>query len=83
MKAKELNKWIKVQKQEDLPQEKKLFKFIPCDKFDKEFIGWIDNEFNEVFFVDFDYYQIKKDDNIYTMKNNAWLTSQITHYKNI
>ena len=75
--------WIKVQKQEDLPQEKKLFKFIPCNHFDEEFIGWIDNEFNEVFFVDFNYYQIKKDGNNYLMKNNSWLPSQITHYMQI
>lgn len=72
--------WIKVQKQEDLPQEKKLFKFIPCNHFDEEFIGWIDKEFDEVFFVDFKYYQIKKDGNTYLMKNNSWLPSQITHY---
>ena len=75
--------WIKVQKQEDLPQEKKLFKFIPCNHFDEEFIGWIDNEFNEVFFVDFNYYQIKKDGNNYLMKNNSWLPLQITHYMQI
>ena len=72
--------WFKVNKTRDLPTEKKLYRFIPCNDFVEEFIGWIDNELKEVFFVDFRYYNIQKVDGRNKTELNSWLDSQITHY---
>lgn len=77
------NGWIKIESEDDLPKEKELFRFIPCNKFENEFIGWIDFEKQEVFFIDFKYYKVLKDGNRYSSETNAWLTNQITHYQPI
>jgi hypothetical protein len=77
------NGWIKIESKDDLPKEKEFFRFIPCNQFDKEFIGWIDTKLREVFFIDFSFYEVEKNGNKYTSQTNAWLTSQITHYQPI
>jgi hypothetical protein len=78
------NGWISVLSENDLPSEKQLFRFIPVKRFKESFIGWIDNDADEVFFIDFDWYETKEnEDDIFFIKANAWLKSQITHYKKI
>jgi hypothetical protein len=76
-------KWIRINGQEELPKEKELFWFVPCNFFDKAFIGWIDKEVEEVFFVDFRYYGLKRDESQFYVAHNSWLPSQITHYKKL
>jgi len=75
--------WIKIESEDDLPKEKEFFRFIPCNKFDEEFTGWIDKELGEVLFIDFKYYDCKKDGKKFITESNAWLTCQITHYQQI
>jgi len=77
------NGWVKIESENDLPKEKELFRFIPCNQFDNEFIGWIDFEKKEVFFIDFKHYKVLKDGNKYGSETNAWLINQITHYQPI
>jgi len=77
------NGWIKIESEDDLPKEKEFFRFIPCNNFDMEFIGWIDKKLGEVLFIDFTFYEVEKDGNRYISQSNAWLTSQITHYQPI
>jgi len=77
------NGWIKIESDDDLPKEKEFFRFIPCNNFDREFMGWIDNKLGEVLFIDFTFYEVEKDGNRYVSQSNAWLTSQITHYQPI
>jgi predicted DNA-binding protein (UPF0278 family) len=78
-----MKNWIKIKNEVDSLEENKMYKFIPCNDFDKEFIGWIDKKHQEVFFVDFDYYVIQKSGNTYSATINAWLFSQITHYSDL
>ena len=78
-----MKNWIKIKNEVDSLEENKMYKFIPCNDFDKEFIGWIDKKHQEVFFVDFDYCVIQKSGNTYSTTINAWLFSQITHYSNL
>ena len=77
------NGWISIHSEEDLPKEKAMYEFIPCNNFDRKFIGWIDLELEEVFFVDFKNYKTEKIGLRDFTQLNAWLTNQITHYREL
>ena len=78
-----MSNWIKIKNEVDSLEEKKLYRFVPCNRFEEEFIGWIDRKHQEVFFVDFNYVNIQKSGNTYSTVINAWLFSQITHYSEL
>jgi len=77
------NGWVRIESEEDLPKEKELFHFIPCNSFEEQFIGFIDKDMDEVFFIDKYYGSVKNEYNIPEIKLNSWLPSQITHYQPI
>jgi len=76
------NGWIKIESESDLPKGEFCY-FIPCGKFDEAFMGWVDVNFQEVFFIDFSNYGVTKAERGYASQTNAWLVSQITHYQQI
>ena len=78
-----MESWIENNGNIDLLHEKKMYKFVPCGKFDEAFIGWVDKKEREVFFIDFNYYDIQKLGNVYSHQINAWLFFQITHYSEL
>jgi len=77
------NGWIKIKSESELPKEKELFHFIPCNSFEEQFIGFIDKYMDEVFFVDKYYGSVKNEYNVAELRLNSWLPSQITHYQPI
>lgn len=77
------NGWISIHSEEDLPKEKTIFEFIPCNRKEESFIGWIDSELQEVFFVDFKYYKTQKIGINNFTHVNSWLPSQITHFREL
>lgn len=74
------NGWIKIESEDDLPENLKMCRFIPCNSFKERFVGFIDKKIGEVFFVDH-YYESQPEGRKTKIYLNSWLTSQITHYK--
>lgn len=77
------NNWISIHSEDDLPKEKKMYEFIPCNNFNRKFLGWVDSELEEVFFVDFKSYKTERIGRRDFTQLNAWLPNQITHYREL
>jgi len=77
------NNWTVVNSEEDLPNDLDICHFIPCGDFNKQFIGWIDSQQEECYFIDNENYSSDIESESYKVIVNAWLKKQITHYQPI